>query len=163
MVVARQGGEELCACVLAKTQPNHRYTHYISKQSLVVRTEPKGAIWNDDTPISPGPLRQLQTRRPWPTWVRRPADSKWSNSPRTSERKANFFAVWRGHTTGVFYKWSDCKAAIRGHKNPGFKGCRCLEEAYRVGAPVGDGPRPGQRVAIAALHCQSGSASEGVY
>ena len=76
-------------------------THYISKQSLVLQTEPKGAIWNNDTPISPGPLRPLETRRPWSTWVRRPADSKWSNSPRTSERKANFFAVWRGHTTGV--------------------------------------------------------------
>ena len=54
----------------------------------------------------------------------------WTNSHRTNGRKANFFAVWRGGKSGVFYKWSDCKAALRGHMDPGFKGYRTLQEAY---------------------------------
>ena len=52
---------------------------------------------------------------------------------RTNGRKAIFFAMWRGKTLGVFYKWSespsDCKEALRGYKNSGFKGYRTLQEA----------------------------------
>ena len=60
----------------------------------------------------------------------RASTSMWTNSHGTNGRKANFFAVWRGKKSGVFYKWSDCKAALRGHMDPGFKGYRTLQEAY---------------------------------
>ena len=104
--------------------------HYIAKRTLVLQTEPKEVVWKDDSPITIGPLRPLGTRRPWSTWVQRASTSMWTNSHRTNGRKANFFAVWRGKKSGVFYKWSDCKAALRGHMDPGFKGYRTLQEAY---------------------------------
>ena len=104
--------------------------HFIAKQALVLQMEPKEVAWDEDAPVTPGPPRSLGPRRPWSTWVRRTSTSMWANAHRTSGRKANFYAVWRGHTTGVFYKWSDCRAAVRGHKDPGFKGYRTLREAY---------------------------------
>jgi len=45
------------------------------------------------------------------------------------KKRSNFFAVWRGRKTGVFYKWSDCREAIRGHPAPEFRGFSTLEEA----------------------------------
>ena len=38
--------------------------HYIAKRALVLQTEPKEVVWNDDSPITIGPLRPLGTRRP---------------------------------------------------------------------------------------------------
>ena len=38
-------------------------------------------------------------------------------------RRKNYFRVWEGHNTGVFYyKWSDCKTAVSGYPGPKFLG-----------------------------------------
>ena len=42
----------------------------------------------------------------WKPWLRY-LDHKPPRQHRTTTRK-NFFRVWEGHRTGVFYKWSDC-------------------------------------------------------
>ena len=125
-------------------KPTRALTNRPMRLPLVLQTEPKEVVWDDDSPITISPLRPLGTRRPWSTWVQRASTSMWTNSHRTNGRKANFFAVWRGRKSGVFYKWSDCKAALRGHMDPGFKGYRTLQEAY-------DGLRENQsRLKIAA-------------
>jgi ribonuclease HI len=48
----------------------------------------------------------------------------------------NFFVVWRGWKTGVFYQWRDCKRAIQGFVGAQFKGFQTLdgaEEAFAGG------------------------------
>ena len=71
--------------------------HYIAKRALVLQTEPKEVVWNDDSPVTIDPLRPLGTRRPWSTWVhvQQASTSMWTTSHRTNGRKANFFAVTR--------------------------------------------------------------------
>ena len=65
--------------------------------------------------------------------------SPWLNSCRTSHmkqhspsRRKNFFLVWRGRKTGIFYKWSHCYASIRGYKDAKFKGFDSLQEAITL-------------------------------
>ena len=43
--------------------------------------------------------------------------------------RKNFFRVLQGHTTGLFYKWSDCLEATKGYKNAKFKGTNSLVDA----------------------------------
>lgn len=40
-----------------------------------------------------------------------------------------YYTVWRGHQTGVFESWEDCKAQINDFKNAQYKAFDTLEEA----------------------------------
>ena len=71
----------------------------------------------------------------WEPWLRHVV-LEGQEDPQTSRRrmrlkrgKRNFFRVWRGHSTGIFYKWSDCLSSIRGFHDPGFKGFNTLKGA----------------------------------
>ena len=46
-----------------------------------------------------------------------------------------FYGVRRGHTTGVFDNWEDCKSAVSGFPGAEYKGFGSKQEAY---AYVGD-------------------------
>ena len=41
---------------------------------------------------------------------------------RSKKGRWGFYRVWQGRRTGVFYRWSHCKASICGHPDPGFRG-----------------------------------------
>ncbi|MBO1695268.1 ribonuclease H1 domain-containing protein [[Clostridium] symbiosum] len=43
--------------------------------------------------------------------------------------KKKYYAVRKGHTTGVFDNWNECQAAISGYSNADFKGFSTKEEA----------------------------------
>ena len=67
-------------------------------------------------------------RAHWAPWRDRLSPSiEWHK--RGKEKKKGFFAVWRGHQSGVFHKWSDVLDCIRDYDDPGFKGFPSLSEA----------------------------------
>ena len=41
-----------------------------------------------------------------------------------SKKKKKYYTVWKGHKTGVFERWDDCKAQIKD-----FKGAQNCSEA----------------------------------
>lgn len=43
--------------------------------------------------------------------------------------KKKFYAVKRGHTTGIFKNWADCSAQIHGFKGAMYKGFETFEQA----------------------------------
>lgn len=43
--------------------------------------------------------------------------------------KKKFYAVKKGHKTGIFEKWTDCSAQIHGFKGAMYKGFETLEQA----------------------------------
>lgn len=45
--------------------------------------------------------------------------------------KKNYYAVKRGHKTGIFYSWTECEKAINGYSGAVFKGFKCKEDAIR--------------------------------
>ena len=67
--------------------------------------------------------------RPWKAWGPAvQAGTKWC-----SKKMSNFFVVWQGHHTGVFYRWRDVCAATSGWAGAKFKGFDSLaaaEEAF---------------------------------
>ena len=80
----------------------------------------------------PIPLRRVW--RPWKPPQAREGAINWSRRSRSTAR--NFFVVWRGWKTGVFYQWRDCKRAIQGFAGAQFKGFQTLdgaEEAFAGG------------------------------
>lgn len=44
-------------------------------------------------------------------------------------KKKNFYAVKKGHKTGIFKNWADCSAQIHGFKGAMYKGFETLQEA----------------------------------
>ena len=63
--------------------------------------------------------------RPWKAWG--PAvqsATKWCNPKRN-----NFFVVWEGRRTGIFYRWRDVHAATAGWVGAKFKGFDSLAAA----------------------------------
>ena len=46
-----------------------------------------------------------------------------------SSKGATFYVVKRGHTTGIFNNWKECKAAVEGYTSPIFKKFETQEEA----------------------------------
>ena len=65
----------------------------------------------------------------WEPWLHY-LEPRSSNKTRKSIRK-KFFRVWQGHTTGLFYKWSDCLEATKGFKDAKFKGFISLADAIK--------------------------------
>eukprot|EP00741_Cyanophora_paradoxa_P007588 tig00001160_g7340.t1 len=51
--------------------------------------------------------------------------------------KKNYYAVRKGHRTGIFTDWDECKAATTGYSEPSFRGFRTRVEAeeWLRGAP----------------------------
>ena len=69
----------------------------------------------------------------WEPWLHY-LEPRSSNKTRKSIRK-NVFRVWQGHTTGLFYKWSDCLEATKGFKDAKFKGFNSLADAIKFIPP----------------------------
>ena len=44
-------------------------------------------------------------------------------------KKKKYYAVWKGHNTGVFESWDDCKAQIKDFKGPQYKSFLTFEAA----------------------------------
>jgi ribonuclease HI len=45
------------------------------------------------------------------------------------KKKKKFYAVWKGHKTGVFNSWHDCKLQIENYKGAEYKSFSSIEEA----------------------------------
>ena len=49
-----------------------------------------------------------------------------------AKTKKKFYTVWRGHHTGVFESWDDCKAQITNFKGAIYKSFKSFEEAKKA-------------------------------
>jgi len=49
-----------------------------------------------------------------------------------AKSKRKFYTVWRGHHTGVFESWDDCKAQITNFKGAVYKSFKSFEEAKKA-------------------------------
>lgn len=49
-----------------------------------------------------------------------------------AKSKKKFYTVWRGHHTGVFESWDDCKAQITNFKGAVYKSFKSFEEAKKA-------------------------------
>ena len=78
-------------------------------------------------PLALVDLHSRNVREFWEPWL--PYLRSYSPRQYKKNRRKNYFRVWEGHTTGVFYKWSDCKSAVSGYPGPKFLGFPTLEEA----------------------------------
>ena len=47
-------------------------------------------------------------------------------------KKKKYYTVWKGHKTGVFETWDDCKAQIEGVKGAQYKSFSTFEEAKKA-------------------------------
>ena len=83
------------------------------------------AAQNQD--CSPVPIPPRSSWRPWTSPRRNQGTILWTRRARAPLR--NFFVVWRGWKTGIFYQWRDCKRAIRGFPQAQFQGFETLAEA----------------------------------
>ena len=109
----------------------------------IVRTPPKVAVvrWLERhrrSSLAPDQLPHIRLHGRgvlefWKPWVQYVEDNR-SKQYKKSRRK-NFFRVWRGTQTGLFYKWSDCLAAIKHVHNPKFRGFKTLQEAILFNPP----------------------------
>ena len=61
----------------------------------------------------------------WEPWLPYVREQKFKQY-KTNRRK-NYFRVWKGGTTGIFYKWADCKTAVAGYPGPNVLGFPTLE------------------------------------
>ena len=68
-------------------------------------------------------------RKNWKQWEP-PKEKFWKKCGKKTRGRANFYVVYKGKNTGVYYKWSDCKQAIAADDTAKFKGCQTLQEAY---------------------------------
>ena len=53
-----------------------------------------------------------------------------------SRAKKKYYTVWKGHNTGVFESWDDCKAQIKDFKGAQYKSFSTFEaakKAYKAG------------------------------
>ena len=55
-----------------------------------------------------------------------------------SKKKKKYYTVWKGHKTGVFEKWDDCKAQINDFKGAQYKSFATFEAAKKA---LKDGPK----------------------
>lgn len=46
-----------------------------------------------------------------------------------SKKKKKYYAVWKGHKTGVFESWNDCKAQIKDYQGAQYKSFATFEAA----------------------------------
>ncbi|WP_417872024.1 viroplasmin family protein, partial [Winogradskyella sp.] len=49
-----------------------------------------------------------------------------------SKKKKKYYTVWKGHKTGVFEKWDDCKAQIKDFKGAQYKSFSTFEAAKKA-------------------------------
>jgi ribonuclease HI len=49
-----------------------------------------------------------------------------------SKKKKKYYAVWKGHNTGVFESWDDCKAQIKDFKGAQYKSFLTFEAAKKA-------------------------------
>ena len=49
-----------------------------------------------------------------------------------SKKKKKYYAVWKGHNTGVFESWEDCKAQIKDFKGAQYKSFTTFEAAKKA-------------------------------
>lgn len=49
-----------------------------------------------------------------------------------SKKKKKYYTVWRGHHTGVFETWDDCKAQIKGFDGAQYKSFSTFEAAKKA-------------------------------
>ncbi len=49
-----------------------------------------------------------------------------------SKKKKKYYTVWKGHKTGVFEKWDDCKAQIKDFKGAQYKSFATFEAAKKA-------------------------------
>ena len=49
-----------------------------------------------------------------------------------AKKGAKFYTVWKGHHTGVFESWEDCKAQISNYKGAVYKSFKTFEEAKKA-------------------------------
>ena len=47
-------------------------------------------------------------------------------------KASKFYTVWKGHHTGVFDSWNDCKAQITDYKGAIYKSFKTFEEAKKA-------------------------------
>ena len=79
--------------------------------------------WTDDEEAMPEKCRRL-----WEKWL--PSPTRKPGWRRTGRRgPANFYVVYRGRNTGVFYQWSDCMRSIANFEDACFQGFASLQEA----------------------------------
>ena len=55
-----------------------------------------------------------------------------------SKKKKKYYTVWKGHNTGVFESWDDCKAQIKDFKGAQYKSFSTFEAAKKA---YKDGPK----------------------
>ncbi|RNC88065.1 MAG: ribonuclease H [Winogradskyella sp.] len=55
-----------------------------------------------------------------------------------SKKKKKYYTVWKGHHTGVFETWDDCKAQIKDFKGAQYKSFSSFEAAKKA---LKDGPK----------------------
>lgn len=49
-----------------------------------------------------------------------------------SKKKKKYYTVWKGHKTGVFEKWDDCKAQIKDYQGAQYKSFDTFEDAKKA-------------------------------
>lgn len=49
-----------------------------------------------------------------------------------TKKKTKYYAIWKGHHTGVFDKWEDCKAQIKGFKGAQYKAFSTFQAAKQA-------------------------------
>lgn len=49
-----------------------------------------------------------------------------------SKKKKKYYTVWKGHKTGVFEKWNDCKAQIKDYQGAQYKSFSTFEAAKKA-------------------------------
>lgn len=49
-----------------------------------------------------------------------------------SKKKKKYYVVWKGHKTGIFEKWDDCKAQIKDYHGAQYKSFETFEAAKKA-------------------------------
>ena len=49
-----------------------------------------------------------------------------------SKKKTKYYTVWKGHNTGVFESWDDCKAQIKDYKGAQYKSFSTFDAAKKA-------------------------------
>ena len=49
-----------------------------------------------------------------------------------AKKKKKYYAVWKGHHTGVFESWDDCKAQIKDFKGAQYKSFSTFDAAKKA-------------------------------
>ena len=47
-------------------------------------------------------------------------------------KRSKFYVVWRGHHSGIFNNWDDCKQSVNGYDGAKYKAFETLEEATKA-------------------------------